>query len=128
MKLTLEAEDDRGQTGRSEAKTFVLPGRPFANPLARAIIEQRRNLALDANSVRDIVQVIDVLTLYPEETIKNAGHFLGLVTTRSRLLEARGNRRGVARRRRLSCGSSRAPSRTATCRTPKSGCRRLSRR
>ncbi|WP_425416838.1 TIGR02302 family protein [Oricola indica] len=89
--MTLEAEDDRGQTGRSETKTLVLPGRPFSNPLARAIIEQRRNLALDANSVPDIVDVIDVLTLWPEETIKDASHFLGLVTARARLLEARGN-------------------------------------
>ena len=48
--MTLEAEDDRGQTGRSAPKTLVLPGRPFANPLSRAIIEQRRNLALDANA------------------------------------------------------------------------------
>ncbi|QKV20123.1 TIGR02302 family protein [Oricola thermophila] len=89
--VILEAEDDRGQIGRSEAKTFVLPGRPFANPLARAIIEQRRNLALDADAVPDIVDVLDVFTLYPEETIDNAGHFLGLVTTRSRLIEAEGD-------------------------------------
>lgn len=91
VKMTLEAEDDRGQTGRSETRTFILPGRPFANPLSRAVIEQRRNLALDANAVPDIVDVLDVLTLYPEETIRNASHFLGLVTARSRLLEADGN-------------------------------------
>lgn len=91
VRMTLEADDDRGQTGRSETKTLILPGRPFANPLARAVIEQRRNLALDANAVKDIVDVIDVLTLYPEETIRNASHFLGLVTARARLLEARGD-------------------------------------
>ncbi|WP_193174675.1 TIGR02302 family protein [Oricola nitratireducens] len=91
VKMTLEAEDDRGQTGRSETKTFVLPGRPFANPLARAIIEQRRNLALDANAAPDIVDVLDTLMLYPEETIKNASYFLGLITARARLREAEGN-------------------------------------
>ncbi|TCD13771.1 TIGR02302 family protein [Oricola cellulosilytica] len=91
VELTLEAEDDRGQIGRSATKTLVLPGRPFSNPLARAIIEQRRSLALDANSVPKIVDVIDVLTLYPEETIKDAGHFLGLVTARARLMTAYGN-------------------------------------
>jgi uncharacterized protein (TIGR02302 family) len=88
--MTLEAEDDRGQTGRSETKTLVLPGRPFSNPMARAVIEQRRNLALDANSVPAIVEVIDVLTLYPEETIKDASIFLGLMTARTRLIQARG--------------------------------------
>jgi uncharacterized protein (TIGR02302 family) len=89
--MTLEAEDDRGQTGRSEAKTFVLPGRPFSNPMARAIIEQRRNLALDANAVPEILDVIDVLTLYPEETIKDAGIYLGLITAQTKLKTARGD-------------------------------------
>ena len=91
VKMTLEAEDDRGQTGRSETKELVLPGRPFSNPLARAVIEQRRNLALDANAVPEIVDLIDTLTMWPEETIKNASHFLGLVTARSRMLEGQGN-------------------------------------
>lgn len=87
--MTLEAEDDRGQTGRSETRSVVLPGRPFANPIARAVIEQRRKLALDAEAVPEIVDTIDTLTLWPEETIKNASIFLGLVAARSRLQEAR---------------------------------------
>lgn len=91
VRMTLEAEDDRGQTGRSETRTFVLPGRPFANPLARAIVELRRDLALDANSVPEIVDVLDMLMLYPEETINNAAHFLGLVSVRSRLKLAHGD-------------------------------------
>jgi len=89
--MTLEAEDDRGQTGRSGTKELVLPGRPFSNPLARAVIEQRRNLALDANAVAEIVDVIDTLTMWPEETIRNASHFLGLIAARSRMLEGQGN-------------------------------------
>ncbi|WP_421856625.1 TIGR02302 family protein [Oricola sp.] len=89
--LRLEAEDDKGQKGFSETTTLVLPGRPFSNPVARAIIEQRRNLALDANSVPAIVDVIDVLTLYPEETIKDASVYLGLVTARTKLKSARGD-------------------------------------
>lgn len=89
VRLTLQAEDDLGQTGRSAARTLMLPGRPFSNPLARALIEQRRILALDANAARDVIDLLDVLMLYPEETIDNASHFLGLQTARTRLVDAR---------------------------------------
>ncbi|RUX90107.1 TIGR02302 family protein, partial [Mesorhizobium sp. M7D.F.Ca.US.004.01.2.1] len=50
IKLTLVATDDAGHTASSETKTLLMPERPFANPLARAVIEQRRLLALDANA------------------------------------------------------------------------------
>lgn len=89
VRLTLEAEDDLGQTGRSGPRTLVLPGRPFSDPLARALIEQRRILALDANRQAEIVDLLDVLMLYPEETIDNASHFLGMTTARTRLADAR---------------------------------------
>ncbi|RWE23640.1 MAG: DUF4175 family protein, partial [Mesorhizobium sp.] len=39
IKLTLVATDDAGHTASSETKTLVMPERPFANPLARAVIE-----------------------------------------------------------------------------------------
>ena len=89
VRLTLQAEDDLGQTGRSATRTLVLPGRPFSDPLARALIEQRRNLALDAGRQAEIVDLFDALMLYPEETIDNAAHFLGLSTARTRLADAR---------------------------------------
>ena len=37
------AADDAGQEARSETKTIVLPERPFTNPLARAVVEQRKH-------------------------------------------------------------------------------------
>ena len=89
VRLTLQAEDDLGQTGRSATRTLMLPGRPFSDPLARALIEQRRELALDAGRQAEIVDLFDALMLYPEETIDNAAHFLGLSTARTRLADAR---------------------------------------
>ena len=44
--IVLEAKDGAGQTGRSKPARFKLPARVFTNPLARALIEQRQNLAL----------------------------------------------------------------------------------
>ena len=42
--MTLVARDEGDNQGRSEPVTFRLPERTFTKPLARALIEQRRNL------------------------------------------------------------------------------------
>lgn len=89
IRMTLSALDDAGQEGFSEPKTFILPERPFSNPLARAIIEQRRMLALDANSKSQILDMLDAITIRPDETIKNSGHYLALSSLDARLKLAR---------------------------------------
>lgn len=83
--ITLVATDAAGQEARSETKTIVLPQRPFSNPLARAVIEQRRILALDANRKQRVLDLLDAVTLRPEDTIKNAAHYLALKSARTRL-------------------------------------------
>ncbi|MHC1547849.1 TIGR02302 family protein [Phyllobacterium sp. K27] len=83
--MTLIASDDAKQEARSETKTLVMPERPFANPLARVVVEQRRNLALNANAKPNVLEMLDAITLWPEETIKNATHYLALRSVRSRL-------------------------------------------
>lgn len=89
VRATLLAQDDAGQEGRSETKTFVLPERPFANPLARAVAEQRRILALDANSQDRVLDMLNAITLRPEDTIRNTTHYLALRSVQSRLRLAR---------------------------------------
>ena len=44
VKMVLVAHDEGGNEGRSEPVTITLPQKPFANPLARALVEQRREL------------------------------------------------------------------------------------
>ncbi|MBO6717389.1 MAG: TIGR02302 family protein [Rhizobiaceae bacterium] len=83
--LTLSVTDAAGQEGRSETRRIVMPQRPFSNPLARALIEQRRILALDANRKRRVLDLMDAITLRPEDTFDNPAHFLGLMTARTRL-------------------------------------------
>lgn len=85
VKVTLEATDGAGQSARSETKTWTLPERPFANPLARAVIEQRRILALDANAKRRVLDLMDAITLRPEDTFDSMPNYLGLMSARSRL-------------------------------------------
>jgi uncharacterized protein (TIGR02302 family) len=85
IKLTLSAVDDAGQEARTETKTIVLPERPFTNPLARAVVELRKILSIDANQKQRVVDLIDAITLRPEDTFDNPSHYLGLMAGRSRL-------------------------------------------
>lgn len=89
VRLTLRATDDAGQEATSETKTFTLPERPFSNPLARAVVEQRRIFSLDAKRKPYALQLIDAVTLRPEDTIENLANFLGLMAGRSQLKLAR---------------------------------------
>lgn len=85
VKVTLKAVDAAGQEAASETKTILLPQRPFSNPLARAIIEQRRLLALDARQKPRVLDLMDAITLRPEDTFDNLSHYLGIMSARSRL-------------------------------------------
>ena len=85
VKVTLAAIDDAKQEGRSQLRVMELAEKTFANPLAKALVEQRRLLALDANAKPAILNMLDMLTLYPDETIKNPSHFLGIHTAQRRL-------------------------------------------
>jgi uncharacterized protein (TIGR02302 family) len=85
IKLTLVATDDAGHTATTETKTLVMPERPFANPLARAVIEQRRMLALDANAKPRVLELMDAITLRPEDTFDTMSHYLAIMSARSRL-------------------------------------------
>ncbi|RVD62156.1 TIGR02302 family protein, partial [Mesorhizobium sp. M7A.F.Ca.ET.027.03.2.1] len=85
IKLTLVAFDDAGHTASSETKTLLMPERPFTNPLARAVIEQRRLLALDANAKPRVLDLMDAITLRPEDTFDNMSHYLAIMSARTRL-------------------------------------------
>ncbi|NDV88734.1 TIGR02302 family protein [Aurantimonas aggregata] len=86
--MTLVVTDDAAQTGRSETKRLTLPERRFSNPLARAVIEQRRLLALDADSVDRVVALLDATTLRGDEFIENPTDYLALMAVRTRIATA----------------------------------------
>ena len=85
--LTLTAKDEAGNEGRSEPFNMRLPERLFTKPLARALIEQRRILALDAGQNAQVYTALDALMIAPELFTPEAGHYLGLYSV-SRQLEA----------------------------------------
>jgi len=87
--LTLTAKDEAGNEGQSEPFNMRLPERLFTKPLARALIEQRRNLALDANQNAQVYTALDALLIAPELFTPEAGHYLGLVSVTRQLEAAR---------------------------------------
>lgn len=87
--MTLVAKDEPGQTGQSETVTVTLPQRRFEDPLARALIEQRRNLALDAQERPRVEKALQAFMLRPDVFTPQLGIYLGLRTAYTRLHTAR---------------------------------------
>jgi uncharacterized protein (TIGR02302 family) len=76
--MTLVARDEGGNEGRSEPRDVTLPQRIFVKPLARALIEQRRLLALDAEARPVVLTALDALSIAPEHFTPETGIYLGL--------------------------------------------------
>jgi uncharacterized protein (TIGR02302 family) len=89
VKLTLSAEDDLGQIGTTEPHQFRLPSRQFLDPLARAVVEQRRMLAIDRRNQDRVWRSLDALTLAPDTFDLEMDHYLGLRSAQHRLEDAR---------------------------------------
>ncbi|TFV45311.1 TIGR02302 family protein [Bradyrhizobium niftali] len=87
--LRLTAKDEAGNEARSEPFNMRLPERLFTNPLSRALIEQRRILALDANKNSDVYAALDALMIAPELFTPDAGCYLGLRSLALQLEAAR---------------------------------------
>jgi uncharacterized protein (TIGR02302 family) len=66
--IVLQAIDGAGQAAETKPVTYRLPARVFTNPLARALIEQRQNLAtsVDDPDRKRVVRMLDALTIAPQ--------------------------------------------------------------
>ncbi len=89
VNLTLIATDDAGQSGRSETKQLTLPGRRFSDPVANALIEQRRILALDANQQTRVIGMLDAISTAPQFFIEDYTTHLAIKVAYRRLVNAR---------------------------------------
>src|SRR6266481_5658373 len=76
--MILTARDEAGNEGQSTAFEFRLPERPFSKPMARALVEQRRILALDGDAQASVLTALDALTLAPEQANMESNVYLGL--------------------------------------------------
>jgi uncharacterized protein (TIGR02302 family) len=89
VSIRIRVEDDIGQEGLSEAKTVRLPQKPFTHPLAKALVEQRRNLVFWPDQRQDVVFALDALLFEPERYTPNIGEFLMLDGLRHGVRSAR---------------------------------------
>jgi uncharacterized protein (TIGR02302 family) len=73
VEIRLVATDALGQTGESEPVRMVLPERDFHHPVARAIIDQRKELARDPASAGTVAEILGDLNkrpaLYRDDTV-----------------------------------------------------------
>lgn len=86
--ITLVAVDDLKQKGQAEPVSMVLPAREFTDPLARAIVEQRRRLALDPRAGASVARFIDNFTQDADRYIEDKVVYLSLRAAYWRLTEA----------------------------------------
>ncbi len=89
VSIQLEATDDAKQTGTTEVREITLPGRRFSNPLALAIVEQRRILALDANKKSYVANLLDAVSSAPQEFIDNTNATLAMRVAYRRIVDAK---------------------------------------
>ncbi len=86
--MRLEAKDDGGNVGLSEPVAVVIPARPFSNPVAKMLVEQRRILALDVASADFVAETLDTVLDFSPEFINDASIHLGLRVLRNRVMDA----------------------------------------
>jgi uncharacterized protein (TIGR02302 family) len=90
VELTLTAKDAAGNATDSLKKVFRLPERLFVKPLARALIEQRKQLILEPESSGHVTQMLEALLTYPKGLIDGSGTHIAIAAVVSRLNAAEG--------------------------------------
>jgi uncharacterized protein (TIGR02302 family) len=85
VEVSVVASDALGQTGESAPVRMTLPERSFTNPVARAIIEQRKELVKDANSRDVVAEILDDLDKQPTMFHDDAIAYLALAVAADRL-------------------------------------------
>ncbi|MFC5759156.1 TIGR02302 family protein [Rhizobium sp. GCM10022189] len=85
VRITLVAKDAAGQTGRSPPYEMVMPSRPFSEPLAAAVAEERQTFALDTRRMPEAIALNEAVTIRPEETIPNTTHYLLIESALARM-------------------------------------------
>ena len=85
--ITLSATDDAGQMGQSSEAITRLPGRRFFDPVANALIEQRRDLLWSRENAGRTAQILRAVTHRPESSFDDEGAYL-MVRSAIRRLES----------------------------------------
>jgi len=83
--IELQATDALGQIGSSEIVQTTLPERIFRNPVAKAIVEQRKQLTLKPQDKDVVAETLSDLSTRPDRFNNDIVVFLALRTAQARL-------------------------------------------
>jgi uncharacterized protein (TIGR02302 family) len=86
VEIRLRAADSIGQTAESEPFEMTLPERVFNHPIARAIVEQRKQLALSPDDRDVVAETLSDLSARPGLYGNDTVVFLALRMAQARLL------------------------------------------
>jgi len=89
VEIQLVAEDALGQLGRSESIRSVLPERIFNHPVARALVELRKQLTLDPDARLPVVRALGSIYDRPDHYFNDIVVALSLRTAERRLIHDR---------------------------------------
>ncbi len=87
VSIQLLARDAAGQVGKTEPVQAVLPERVFTHPVARAIIDQRRDIAVEPDKNRNRVAAMLEILAWEHETYGGDVVVFMALTSASRRLE-----------------------------------------
>ena len=76
--IIMTVEDAAGQLGTTEILGNELPGRRFFDPMAKALIEQRRDLFWNRNNAPRVVQILRAASHRPEGFFRSETSYLML--------------------------------------------------
>ncbi|WP_368040023.1 TIGR02302 family protein [Ruegeria atlantica] len=85
VKVTLTARDAADQEGHSDPYQTTLPARRFFDPLAAAVIEQRRDLLWARDNATRVSQILRAVSHLPEGFFRSDTAYLRLRVTLRRL-------------------------------------------
>jgi uncharacterized protein (TIGR02302 family) len=83
--LTLEVTDAAKHKTTSVVKTFRMPERVFIQPLAQALVEQRKTLILDPEQLQNVQKLLSAILVYPVGLIDRSGTHIAIASVISRL-------------------------------------------
>ena len=76
--FTLEVEDASGQKSEQTVYSGLLPGRRFFDPMAAAVIEQRRNLLWSLSNAPRVAQMLRAVSHRPDDVFRSETAYLRL--------------------------------------------------
>ncbi|KAJ56096.1 ATPase [Actibacterium mucosum KCTC 23349] len=75
VQIRLSVDDARGQTGFSDNLATELPGQRFFDPLAKAVIEQRRDLLWARSNGTRVLQILRAVSYKPDDVFREGSAY-----------------------------------------------------